>query len=96
METPGIEPAKSNKTARIINIVNVVVLLLMLAVCLVEEGGFISFLLGCLMGMGNFICMIIFITRKEPAAYISNIIWMLLMPIIGFGCCAATFELHGI
>lgn len=95
-ETPETQPAKNNKATRIINIINVVVLLLMFAVCLIEEGGIISFFLGCAMGMGNFISMIIFITRKEPGAYISNIIWMLLMPIIGFGCCAATFELHGI
>ncbi|MCE3258443.1 MAG: hypothetical protein K0S12_84 [Bacteroidetes bacterium] len=90
-DTPG-----PNRAARIINIVNGAGLALMLLLCLIPDaGGFFSFLLGCVLGLGNFICMIIQITHKNVAAYVSNIIWMLLMPIVGFGCCAATFSLHG-
>ncbi|MGZ3899446.1 MAG: hypothetical protein ACXVNM_06835 [Bacteroidia bacterium] len=81
-----------NKGVKIVNIVNGCVLAVMLLLCLIDGGGILSFFVGALMSLYNLISMIIYITQKNVMAYVSNIIWMLLMPIIGFGCCAAAFK----
>ncbi|MBA3665305.1 MAG: hypothetical protein H0W61_13995 [Bacteroidetes bacterium] len=80
-----------NRTAKTINIVNAVILAVMLLLCLTDSGVLSSFI-GAVMAVYNMISMIAYIVRKNPYAYISNIIWMLVMPIIGFGCCAMAFN----
>jgi hypothetical protein len=81
-----------NREAKIINIINGSVMLGMLLMCLTKDGGFAAFMVGVAMMLGNFVSMIIFIVRKNVFAFVSNIIWMLLMPVIGFGCCAMAFN----
>jgi hypothetical protein len=82
------------KNLKVVSLVNAGILLLMVLICLIPGQGVFSFLLGALGGVGNLICMIIGIAKKHPEIWVSNIIWLLLLPIIGFGCCAATVSLH--
>jgi hypothetical protein len=91
-ETPQKQEGP-NTQARIVNIVNACALVLMLLLCLTKEGGFFAFFVGLGMGVYNLISMIVFIVQKNVFAFVSNIIWMLLMPIIGFGCCAMSYNL---
>jgi hypothetical protein len=88
-------PPNAKKAAMWVNIINAIGLGIMLLLCLPEDGGFIAFILGCLLACYNFISMIIQFVNKNTMAAVFNIIWMLLMPIIGFGCCAATINFHG-
>jgi hypothetical protein len=82
------------RNVRMVNGINIAILLLLASCCLVKDGGIITFFGGVVIGFANFICMIVCITQRKPEVWISNIIWMLLMPIIGFGCCAATVNFH--
>ncbi len=84
------------RNVRMVNGVNIAILLLLASCCLVKDGGFVTFFGSLFIGFANFVCMIVFIVHRKPEVWISNIIWMLLMPIIGFGCCAATvnFNIH--
>ncbi|MBL7910024.1 MAG: hypothetical protein JNJ41_03070 [Bacteroidia bacterium] len=81
-----IDPDK--KTAKLMGIVNGLLVVLMGLCCLSEDLAVFAFILGCLAGILNFILMIIFIVQRKTFSYIICIISMLLMPIIGFGCCA--------
>lgn len=93
MEELNPELIKSQKKAvKVINIINISVLAIMLLLCLIDGGGFLSFALSLIISGGNLISMIIFIVNKNNYAFISNIIWMLALPIIGFGCCAAALN----
>jgi hypothetical protein len=90
-DTPK-EKATSSGPARTVNIVNVIALGLMLLMFFSGDSGLLGFVLAIGMGVYNFVSMCVFIGQKNTSAYVSNLIWMLLMPIIGFGCCAVTFK----
>ena len=81
-----IDPDK--RTAKLMGIINGVSVLLMFLCCLRDEVAFFAFILGGLAGLVNFVLMIIFIVQRKTFSYIICIISMLLLPIIGFGCCA--------
>ncbi len=88
MEINQIE-AEAKKAAKTIGIINVSTVVLMLLCCLSKDAAFFAFLLGLIAALVNFIMMIVYIVQKKAYAYIICIISMLLLPIIGFGCCAA-------
>jgi hypothetical protein len=94
MEDNQTQQPGYNREARTINIINAIALAIMILLCLVEGGGIFSFIIGCLLSLYNFISMIVYIVNKNTAAFVFNIVWMLLMPIIGFGCCAATVNFN--
>lgn len=82
------------RNVRLVNGINIGILLLLMSFCFMEDGGIITFFGSLFFAGANFISMIVFIARGQSEVFISNIIWMLLMPIIGFGCCAATVSYH--
>ncbi len=90
--SPTAEQIK--KRNRFCNILNGAILAIMLLLCLVPEGGIFSFFIGCGLACVNFILMIVHFATKYTMTGVFYIIWMLLLPIIGFGCCAATFNYH--
>ncbi|MDP1802931.1 MAG: hypothetical protein Q8L81_16335 [Bacteroidota bacterium] len=81
-----VDPDK--KTAKLMGIINGSLVVLMGLCCFSEDAAFFAFILGGLAGIVNFILMIVFIVQRKTFSYITCIISMLLMPIIGFGCCA--------
>lgn len=86
---------ESKKRNKIVNILNGSVLVLMLLLCLIpDSGGILAFSLGCILSLINFILMIVYFATRYTMAGVYCIIWMLLLPIVGFGCCAATFNYH--
>jgi len=80
---------KKKKAVKLVNIVNGIVAALMLLTCLVpnEATGILAFLLGGAVAIVNLVFLVIFANRGWNA-YVFCIIWMLVLPIIGFGCCA--------
>lgn len=94
MEENYLEKEQQNKTkaVKMVNYMNGGVAALMLLLCFESSGtgGVIGFFIGGAFAIVNLILLIIH-ARKGYNAYIYNIIWMLLMPIIGFGCCASAF-----
>lgn len=80
------------RSTKLINVINLVILLLMVLMCLIEkEAGIYSFVLGLFAGGINLVMMIVYIAKKN-LAWISCIIWLMLFPIIGFGCCAYAWQ----
>lgn len=80
---------KKRKAVKLVNIVNGIIAALMLISCLFpnEATGILAFLLGAAVAIVNLVFLIIFASRGWNA-YVFCIIWMLVLPIIGFGCCA--------
>jgi K+-sensing histidine kinase KdpD len=76
--------------AKKIAIANFIAVVIMALLAFGNELAIISFFIGILAAIINFVAMIYHITRKEPYSYITCIISMLLMPIIGFGCCSSS------
>jgi hypothetical protein len=82
------------RDVRLVNGINIGILLVLVSLCFIKDGGIITFFGSLFFGGCNFISMIVFIAKSRPEIFLSNIIWMLLMPIIGFGCCAATVNFY--
>ena len=59
-----------------------------------RDGGAMAFYLGVSQAIINFVLMIVFFSTKRTQAAIGSIVSMLLVLIIGFGLCVATFSLH--
>lgn len=74
--------------AKKVRLTNIVVVVIMAILGFMGDLALISFFLGLLAGLVNFIMMIIYIIDRQTYSYITCIISMLLLPIIGFGCCA--------
>lgn len=75
--------------ARKIVIANIIAVVIMALLAFGNELAIISFFIGILAAIINFASMIYHITQKETYSYITCIICMLLMPIVGFGCCSS-------
>ncbi len=84
-------PAKSadQKNSKSVYTVNLLVLVLIVLIGFTGEMAFFSFLIGLLAGGINLILMIVFFAQQKQHSGIACLISMLLLPIIGFGCCAA-------
>lgn len=91
MENNQIEE-ESKKAAKTIGIINVSSVVLMVLCCFSNDLAPFAFILGVIAALVNFIMMIIYIVQRKTYAYIICIISMLLLPIIGFGCCAAGID----
>lgn len=77
------------KSAKTIAIINGSTVLLIGILCLLGDGAsFFAFFIGLLAALVNFILMIINISAGKTYTFVTCIICMLLLPIIGFGCCA--------
>lgn len=74
--------------AKKVRLINIVVVVIMVLLSFAGDLALISFILGILAGLVNFIMMIIYIINRQTYSYVTCIISMLLLPIIGFGCCA--------
>lgn len=74
--------------AKKVRLTNIVVIAIMAVLSFTGDFALISFFLGLLAGLVNFIMMIIYIINRQTYSYVTCIISMLLLPIIGFGCCA--------
>ena len=77
-----------NKEAKKIRQVNLLVLVVIVVFSFTGQGAFLSFIVGLIAGLSNFILMFVYISQGKTSAYLTCIISMLLLPIIGFGCCA--------
>jgi hypothetical protein len=71
---------------------NAMVAGIMLLTCLGNELAILSFPVGVIASIVNLILMIGYISKNQTYSYLTCIICMLLMPIIGFGCCASGFS----
>jgi tellurite resistance protein TehA-like permease len=89
MENNTNLPDTDKKTTNAIVLVNFCTVALMALMCFSKDLAFFAFALGMFAGITNFVLMIVFITQRKTQAYIVCLISMLLLPIIGFGCCAA-------
>jgi len=85
----NVNEEAGKKAAKTIGFINIGAVVLMLLCCLNQDAAFIAFILGLVAALTNLIMMIVFITQRKISAFIICLISMLLMPIIGFGCCAA-------
>ncbi|MBC7865696.1 MAG: hypothetical protein IAF38_22165 [Bacteroidia bacterium] len=87
-------PEKNGKYALIISLANVVGYLLMCGVTMAIESHpeFLFFVYGLIFAGLNLVSMIVFIALKKPAAWITNIIFLFLFPIIGFFSCSAVMS----
>lgn len=87
---------KKKKAAKLVNIINAGVVAIMLLMCLEEtgSGAVFAFFVGCAIAVLNLIFLIIFAVRRWNA-FVFCIIWMLVLPIVGFGCCASAFSHNG-
>lgn len=97
MTTENFGPSQEDikKRNRVCNILNICALAIMLGMCLIPDGGGVfSFFIGCGLACINFILMIVNFANKYTITGVYYLIWMLLLPIVGFGCCAATFTYH--
>jgi hypothetical protein len=80
-----------------VNIFNLVVLIIMLLMSTDNkgEGPLMAFFVGGVVGFINLIAAIVFSRRDNSFAAITCVIWTLVLPIIGFGCCASGLKLGG-
>ncbi len=74
--------------AKKVRLTNIVVIVIMAILGFMGDFALISFFLGILAGFVNFIMMIVYIVNRQTYSYVTCIISILLLPIIGFGCCA--------
>ncbi len=73
-------------TARV-NIINLVMAAI-IVLCAIGHNTLLGFVCSIFFAAANFIMMIVFMIKGRPDVFVSNIIWMLLLPVVGFGCCA--------
>lgn len=88
MENNAVDNSGKKETGNILKF-NLTGVGLMVLCTLSENVALAAFLFGLILGLINFILMIVFILHKKPFAYMTCLISMLLLPIIGFGCCTA-------
>lgn len=87
---------KKKKAVKLVNVINAGVVAIMLLMCLetTGSGAIFAFFVGCAIAVLNLIFLIVFVVRGWNA-FVFCIIWMLVLPIVGFGCCASAFSQSG-
>ncbi len=59
-----------------------------------KDGGAMAFYVGAAQALINFVLMIVFFVNRKTQQAIGSLVSMILILIIGFGLCLATFSLH--
>lgn len=78
-------------TTNHINIINFILLVCIFGLAFLGGLSFEAFVFSIVTCAFNLILMVVFILKQRPDIWVSNLVWLILLPIVGFGCC--TFSL---